>query len=282
MSEDFDSQGSDIQDQSFFALNQASLGSDQLRDIIDDLRKENSDLRRQFDQAISCQSQIQILHQKHQRQIEELREVKKERDDLASRLEIAMEGNRALKKQLDDDQRRGSAQSELSTVTKTAEIEKLRSQRNQDLQALEMELQSAQADRDRAATQHKLANGKLKRILVSAERHFRQSVTSVESLVDLLEHPEPALVTEVVPAPVPQVDTHGQKIHKIKSKLSAVSREKQELAIAYANLQKQVDALQSTGRQEILDLEGKIAQLKEDSALYGKYRVVKDSALISH
>jgi chromosome segregation ATPase len=227
---------SDVQDQSFLGFSKADLGPDQLRDVISDLQKENAELRSQFNQAVAFQTQIQPLHEKGQKLTEDLREAKKERDDLVHRLEIAMEGNQDLTKQLQEERRRSSAQSEVTTVSKVAEIEKLRLQHNREVQSLEAEVQSLRNEKERLATQQKLSNGRVDRLLVSAERHFHQSIQSIDSLIDVLESSEGNQVTEIVQTIPVQYEKPTRKVRKLKSQLATANHDKLVLESAYSNL----------------------------------------------
>ena len=83
---------------------QAPLPS-QLKEQIDELMKENTVLRSQFEDAIKITKQLESVHDQNRDLLQQNRQLKSERDDLEHRLEISLETIKEMNNKLKDEKR---------------------------------------------------------------------------------------------------------------------------------------------------------------------------------
>jgi chromosome segregation ATPase len=266
MSEDSDSTSLEAPDDLSLSITTTDPTCDQLRAANSELKSENENLRQQLEHAIEFGSQVKAAQARYQKVASELREVKGEKEDLLRRLEISRQTNQQLTKDLQNEQRHRSAQSESSASAMSAEIEKVRAQGAQQIESLSSEIEKQKQEYEQCAIQHKVLVGRVERLVQSAQRFFKRSIPSIEDVTDILEQGCLLLQGE---GNQPQAESEHleRQIRKLKTKVSRRNSEKREIETAYIHLERELQETTAIAKQQIADAERKIAQLQEKRAM---------------
>lgn len=258
----------------------------QLKEINNELVKENALLRTQFEETVEITNVLEDLHAKNQELTEKLRTYQTEKDDLEHRLEISLATNKALTKELNEEKKSRSQQNATNINAMNNEIERVREQSKAQVDSLLEELEKVKAIHDKDVLQQKTIVGRIDRVLQSGERYFQTKFSTIDDLIEFFEKPGLQKAQQgaaEVPTPLLQQQSNPEylekKLKRLKYKLKNEVHEKEDLQAEIAKLQREAHLAQLNAKQQVDDLSSKLNTVAEDNAAQLNQKQNKISAL---
>ena len=151
----------DTQDSFSTSSARSALKKQQLKELNNELIKENALLRSQFEEAVEITSQFQELHRENQTLVAQNSAIQQEKEDLDHRLEISLATNRELTKRLSDEKKNRSQQNDTNINAMNNEIERVREQSKAQLDSVLEELEKLKAVHEKDVLQQKTIVGRI-------------------------------------------------------------------------------------------------------------------------
>ncbi|KAK8895785.1 hypothetical protein M9Y10_013670 [Tritrichomonas musculus] len=268
-----------------------AMKKQQLKELNNELIKENSLLRSQFEEAVEITAQFQDLHQKNQQLLLQIGQLQAEKEDLDHRLEISLATNRELTKRLTDEKKNHTQQNDTNINAMNNEIEKVRDQAKAQLDSVLEELEKVKSIHEKDVLQQKTIVGRLDRVLQSGERYFNKKLSTVDDLILLFEKPQIQNGKIQTSDPVSSAqapisfasnvnnDALEKKVKHLKSKLRATSHEKDDLEAQLSKLQREASELRNEYSSQIADLQRKVSSINSDKVNLEEQSAAKISSL---
>ncbi|OHT01906.1 hypothetical protein TRFO_31201 [Tritrichomonas foetus] len=244
----------------------AAMKKQQLKELNNELIKENSLLRSQFEEAVEITSQFQDLHQKNQQLLAQIGTLQAEKEDLDHRLEISLATNKELTKRLSEEKRNHSQQNDTNINAMNNEIEKVKEQAKAQLDSVLEELEKVKSVHEKDVLQQKTIVGRIDRVLQSGERFFNTKLSTVDDLINFFEKPQvskPENAPKVQPIPIQQncnsnIEQLEKRIKHLKTKLRSASHEKADLENQIAKLAHDAAEQRCEHASEVSELQRRI------------------------
>ena len=270
----------------------AVMKKQQLKEMNNELIKENSLLRSQFEEAVEITAQFQDLHQKNQQLIAEIGQLQAEKEDLDHRLDISLATNKELTKRLNEEKRNHSQQNDTNINAMNNEIEKVREQAKAQLDSVLDELEKVKAQHEKDILQQKTIVGRIDRVLQSGERFFNTKLSTVDDLISFFEKPQTSnkkdapgqngqaksVITFNVPGSA-SIDQLEKKIKHLKSKLRNAAHDKADLESQLSKAIHEVSLIKNDHNSQIAELQQKVSSLKEEKISAESLHSTKVAAL---
>ena len=244
-----------------------SFGKEQVISENAELQKENALLKVQFDEACQVASQFQELHAKYQETVAKLRDVEDEKEDLNHRLEICVQNNRELAKQVADLAKSKTNQMETEAQSCHSKIERMSRYNDQRVEALTSEIDKLTKEKMQVELRQKELANLIERAMQSATRYFRKPVASLNDLIGLLDKAETRPVVEAQVYDSGNENKLRKKIKKMKVKIAEDQREKLEMESAVQSAQANAQESQRLAERRIAELESAMAELNHKLAV---------------
>ena len=247
----------------------------QLKELNNELIKENALLRSQFEEAVEITAQLQDLHEKNQELVQQVRATQAEKEDLEHRIDICLATNKELTRRLNEEKKNRSQQNDTNINAMNNEIERIKEQSKQQLDSVLEELEKCKAIHEKDLLQQKTIVGRIDRVLQSGERFFQVKFNTVDDLIDYFERPNQSKTqasgsqqtNDVQPLILQpqQANEHLEKrLKHLKAKLRTAAHEKSDLQAELAKAQREVHVTKLDCKQQVNDLNAKIASLREE------------------
>ena len=261
--------------ESFSAGPSSDMKKQQLKELNNELVKENALLRSQFEEAVEITTQLQDLHTKNQELVTQNRALQAERDDLDHRLEISLATNKELTKRLNEEKKSRSQQNDTNIHAMNNEIDRIKEQHKAQLDSVLEELEKVKAVHEKDVLQQKTIVGRIDRVLQSSERYFQTKFSTVDDLIDFFERPSSQAQGQKGPGGEIQPligGAHGsehieKKLKYVKAKLRNANHDKSELQAELARTQREAHTYKLSTQQQISELQNQINNLEEDHKL---------------
>ena len=150
----------------------------QLKEQNEELMKENTVLRSQFEDAIKVTKQLELVHSQNNDLLQQVRSLRKERDDLEHRLEISLDTIKEMNSKLNEEKRSCSTIRGTDLTSMTKEIEKVKAQSKAQLDSVYDQLEKAKQATERENVEKRLLASKLDHILEDAKRSQLSMISS--------------------------------------------------------------------------------------------------------
>ncbi|OHS99683.1 hypothetical protein TRFO_08327 [Tritrichomonas foetus] len=239
-SSNFDQSTSEAEAKRAFATNR-------LNERLDELMKENTTLRAQFEEAVNLTSQMEDLHKQNATLLGQIRDLKAEKDDLNHRLEILVQKDKETSARLNHEKTTSSSQrgSDLSSMNK--EIEKVKQQSKAQIDSIYEQLEQAEQAREKENVEKRLLIRKLDTVITDAARYFETNFNTIEDVLNAFNQPRSREATQTTTAigqsligsrsvaPATQVSAlqqqknDNQELHKKIRRLKKQINEKEDL-----------------------------------------------------
>ena len=273
------------------AENQALL----LREQNDNLLKENSSLRAQFEEALRITKQVEEMHIKNRKLKSTIRENEAKIESLTQRIEIGTRTIDELNSKLEDEKINAQSMREHDQNAMQKEIKKIKDQNLAQLDNLYQQLDTINKAKEKSEMDCKMLQGKIERCIGNAQHYFQTSFKSFDDFINYLTQvPMPP-----VQDPVPQIqqlqqiqqaqqiitqpskvcqqlcqENPADTIQKLTKKLRCVRMKNKEYACVQEELENTINRLkrdiqdtQSKHKQEIIALKKAFEQKEEDMNL---------------
>lgn len=170
--------------------------NEQLKERLDELMKENTTLRTQFEEAVNLTEQMEAIHQENANLLAENRRLKAENDDLALNLRILKDRNQEASNKLKNEKNISSTQrgSDLNSMNK--EIEKIKSQTKAQIDEIYGQLDQANQEREREELEKKMLMRKMDVVINEAGRYFESSFQTIDDVLSAFKQPRSQNVSQ--------------------------------------------------------------------------------------
>ncbi|KAK8837798.1 hypothetical protein M9Y10_036336 [Tritrichomonas musculus] len=257
----------DTQDSFSTSSARSALKKQQLKELNNELIKENALLRSQFEEAVEITSQFQELHRENQTLVAQNSAIQQEKEDLDHRLEICLAANHELTRKLNEEKRNHSQQNDTNICAMNNEIDKVREQAKAQLDSVLGELEKVKALHDKDVLQQKTAVGRIDRVLQAGERFFNVKFSTVDDLISHFEKTQnqvPETPIAAIPPPPTGGDHSDKRIRRYKNKL----KEAEQVQASYQNeiskAQSDIAELQTQLSNKNIEFQTKINEATEE------------------
>jgi chromosome segregation ATPase len=261
----------------------ADQDSGALQNVADTLRKENSVLRAQFDQAVGLTQGINDLHQKNSKLTAAVRNLESEKSDLSRRLDIALRANEELSSQLATEKEATTHHLSRETADKEREIAKIREQADSKIESLLQRAKAAEEETEKHALHNRMFKNKLEQLKQSASSHFGRSLSDLDEVIEALSRPfVPEIPRKTEDSQVAilseQFDAAVAKLKKDKSCLKAARKETESLKAEIFRLRRELSDSEKRAEQQARAFESRFSEADEEatSKLAEGGRVIED------
>jgi chromosome segregation ATPase len=248
-----------------------SVATAQLEETNAALRKENSQLRSQFDKALQLASQIDTVTEKNIRLGNELRAAKSQKAELNQRLDILVRANGDLDRRLDQERDSSATARRQEIAGKDKEISRLRNRSASQIKRLELDLQSMTEAKAKVDFEYRRLLASQKSALANAARFFESSFASITELNSFLEQsvslPRGATRAEVESLDALRAELEekiGQLTAEKESLISRHVAELRELKRRFQHRQRDWQERETEQTHRISALEGQVQCLEEE------------------
>ncbi|OHS93400.1 hypothetical protein TRFO_11811 [Tritrichomonas foetus] len=253
----------------------------ELKDANDELLKENTVLRSQFEDAIKITRQLEELHSQNNELHSTIRTLRAENEDLTHRLEISLQSNKEMSAKLNDEKRscttiRGT---DLNSMTK--EIEKIKQQSKAQLDSIYDQLEKSKQSIERESVEKRLLASKLDHILEDSQRYFQTRFNNIDEFMIFLSTPPVAQETAIASTTTGTgtttlttgttsslqqqntIDRLERKLKHLKNKLKASLTTTTSLEDQITKKQQEFNTERSTLRNQITNLEHNVQEVED-------------------
>jgi chromosome segregation ATPase len=185
---------------------EAEARASRLEEEIISLRKDNGNLKAQFEELQRISAQLEEFHQKNCTLNATVRDLKAESDGLRQRLDIALRANSDLTQRLTDEKTSGQNQREADHTTFQDELQKAKQQAKGQIDALYAQLQTAQTANSQLEVEQKVTANKVGHLIRNASEFFGANFTDLDGVIarlGILEIPAAPAPTNEVRASAP-------------------------------------------------------------------------------
>lgn len=253
----------------------AESRGNQLEDINDRLRKENSKLRAQFDEAIRSNSQLVELHQKIQSLSSNLNELKTANDELKNRLSLAIQSNDDLKSKFEDEKLSLQEQRKTEISNFQNEIDKANQKLKATIESHQIIVSEYESCKEKMIVELKTSNDLVSRLIIAAEHFFGLHFKNSDDLVNFLNKP-PLKVQETqdkfdisssITVKNQQIAKIERQKRKLQAKLDDQKKENEQLKNEIIDIQKDHNQKIQQYLDQIEELKVQIHNKEEDCAI---------------
>ena len=246
----------------------------ELKDANDELMKENTVLRSQFEDAIKITKQLEELHTQNRELMGTIRTLRAEKEDLAHRLEISLQSNREMQSKLNDEKKSCSTIRGTDLNSMTKEIEKIKAQSKAQLDSIYDQLEKSKQATERESVEKRLLASKLDHILEDSQRYFQTNFSTIDDFMGFLA--TPPVVQDALSSNVPQgaqgvtnasaqqqqstIDRLDRKLKHLKGKLKNAASATAALEDQLAKKQQEFNSERSSLRTQITNLEHQVTE----------------------
>lgn len=240
------------------------------QDIIDNLQKELSICRAQFEQSVAINKKVENVHNKNQKLATALQNLQSEKDELARRLEISIKANEELESKLNNERFVSSQQISKGTTDKDRELAKIKKEYDSTIEEMTKKIETLETEKQTLELNNKMITNKIDRILQNSNQYFGFTFTEPDSLIDFLLQPH---VKEVVQPEEPKNIADPNSISTIEKKNRLLKQKFKDLRIQSGRIVKENEQLkkqlqESEKRNFLLTqkYEDQIEQIKEENS----------------
>ena len=248
----------------------------QLRDVNEELLKENTVLRSQFEDAIKITDQLEELHTQNRDLLATVRTLRTEKDDLEHRLEISLQSCKEMQAKLNEEKKscttiRGT---DLNTMNK--EIEKIKAQSKAQLDQIYDQLEKSKQATERESVEKRLLASKLDHILEDSQRYFQHQFNNIDEFMCFLATPpvvqeanntQPAGQAQNVQIRALGVEPQNGKLEKkvknLKNKLKAAAAANSSMEDQIKRITQDSKGEQNRLRSQIKQIQGELSSVRE-------------------
>ena len=257
------------QDDSFSTIQANNeVKNNRLKEMNNDLIKENQQLRTQFEEALELANELEPLHKKNQELAQEIQAMKAERDDLNHRLEISVAKIKERDHRLEEERRNRTIQQDTSLITLNKEVEKVKKMSKEQLDKVLDELSKSQQQSKNLELQIQMLNGRIDRLLQNGERFFQTKFNTVDDFIEYLDKPSQNVAGNDA------VNSNGimagqsdrqleKRLRKMKMKLHNAMEKNSSLEADLDRAIKENHQLKLDKKSELANLEVKLNEVRE-------------------
>ncbi|KAK8870496.1 hypothetical protein M9Y10_008379 [Tritrichomonas musculus] len=246
-----------------------------LLDKINELTKQNTVLKAQFEQAIATTKQMNEIMLKNSQQNAEIRSLKNEKDQLQNRLEISLKSNEEYEQRLEKEKSSYNHQLMQLNSEKDLEVSNAKKQCNAKLDAMAIRLNQLEDCKTQLETQNQTLLSKFNKLNQAATNFFQISFDGIESLTSFFEQSVqtlqnvPSDTTRQSPTPFDQdqllLQEDPEHDHsKCKKKINALKKHCQKFVAKIEQLQNEINESGSKHSKEVESFKHQIHQLKDE------------------
>lgn len=240
------------------------------QDVIDNLQKELSICRAQFEQSVAINKKIENVHNKNQKLAAALQNLQSEKEELIRRLEISIKANEDLEFKLNNEKFASSQQISKETTDKDREIIKIKNQYDTSIDELKKKVESLEKDKQDLELKNKMFSNKIDRIIQNSSQFFGFTFSEPDSLIEFLLQPR---VKEVVQTEEQKVVIDNNPIPVFEKKIGLLKQKLKDFRIKSGKIIKENEhlkkQLQESEKKCFLisqKYEDQIEQIKEENS----------------
>ncbi|OHT00891.1 hypothetical protein TRFO_32317 [Tritrichomonas foetus] len=256
--------------------------STQLKDDNDQLLKENTVLRSQFEDAIKITKQLEELHAQNSDLLATIRTLRSEKDDLQHRLDISLQSCKEMQARLNDEKRSCTSIRGTDLNTMSKEIEKIKQQSKAQLDSIYDQLEKAKQATERESVEKRLLASKLDHILEDSQRFFSHNFANIDEFMCFLATP-PVAQEQAVSAPPPQVaralGVAQPADAKLEKKVKHLKNKLKQAVSSNASLEEAIKRAQQEGKSESNVLRSQVKTLESQLSAVAESKSQVESQL---
>ena len=263
---------SDLESSNFDNTSEAEakrmFAPDRLRERLDELMKENTTLRAQFEEAVTLTEQMEDLHKQNAGLLAQIRDLKAEKDDLNHRLEILTQKDKETTERLSREKITSSSQrgTDLSSMNK--EIEKVKQQSKAQIDSIYEQLEQAEQAREKENVEKRLLIRKLDTVISEAGRYFEVNFKNIDDVLSAFKQPHSRDISQNTT--IAQSATIGPQSRSVVQQPSAIQQQNkdQELKKKIRRLKKALNEKENViqaNEEEITKINREFDRYKKDS-----------------
>ena len=222
----------------------------QLQEKIDDLTKENMQLKAQFEQALKLTSKFDKTTQENMRLSKELSNIKLEKENLSNRLEILVKAREELEAKIVHERQENEKARRAEREAFEKELADMKTRVKQQISDVSADNESLQEQKDGFVTKVKMLENDAERVLKSAGEFFRAKFHSLAELTEYLDKP-------VVPVTVKKEAGRGD-VEQLKSKVRSLEKANAKLKKIVAKLEAQAKTPKTSVKKDADDARKKL------------------------
>lgn len=245
----------------------------QLREQIDQLMRENTSLRAQFEDALSIANNIENVHLDNKQLRSAVHEYQIKIDNLHQRLELSSKTIDELNRKIISDNEIALATREHDRDSMQKEIQKIKEQSKAQLDNLYEKLDQVNKIRDQCDLEQKLLNGKVERCIENAQHFFQNKFSHFDDLVSFLGttpcvdsqisciQPSQSLSISTLPR---DLNTANDKIQKLTKRLKHEHKKLKDQLKVQDNLEATINKMKRDQNDLVKRHQNEINQLKKE------------------
>lgn len=239
----------------------------ELQDKIDDLERENSSLKAQFEAMVSLSEQ----YQSDCSQISELksqnRVLTSEIEELNHRLELSIQARDELVQQIKDEKRNNANARSETVCSNRLELDKLRQAYQQQIDELAQQLQSSTEINEKNEVTMKLYLGKVDRLVLIANRYFNKDFASIEDLTTFLSNSSAPQIHQEAPSSIHMPnfllsDDTAEKLQHASARISKLKATNKELNLNVHNLEDEITRLKQEAKEASIGFKAQMSDIQ--------------------
>ena len=265
-------------------LSSCSVQNDQdgnLRQEVDELRRENKSLKKQFENAMQITAHVDEIQAKNKELSNKLREETAAKIEFENRLNILMKNNKELEKQINDQKQDTSKNSLKNSENQVKLFNKTKENFEIQIQNLQKQLSEAENQIKNKEIESKITESSISKLLTSAKRVYNSEFSSINDFSSFLDTQICGLTVTSVPQgeevqPKQQKTLHDEieeqnaidaikkKLKKQKEKVRALTEENKTINEIIEKKDAAIRELSSSQKQELKDAKTELAQKQEE------------------
>lgn len=240
-----------------------------------ELKKENSLLRSQFEEAVACASQLQTVQKSNQELVSKLRHITAEKEESDSRMNLLVQQIEELKQKLSEKNKQYSEYKTEEILQRSKYVEGIKNQLQNQINEVNSELQRTKDSFEKEKLVTKMYENEINLMLNSASHYFKQSFDGIKSFISFLDsHPcgitEPRDIENEMKEPQIHAQDLMRKLANLKKKYNKCKDTLMELREENESLMKENSSLKQRNaemivenKQVIFDMEDKFKRSNE-------------------
>ena len=237
----------------------------QAQETINDLKRQNTILKAQFEQAVIITKQIDTVHEKNAQLSNQIRSLQLDNENLQRRLEISLRHNEELQNQLTNEKQALAHHVSTASSEKELEVNKVQKQCNTKIDTLQLQIRKLECSKEQCELQNKMMNSKVERLMQAANEYFQLNFDCIDSFADYLLQPvDLHAVNEQVQTMPENVEVDEKKSKADKKKIKVLKKHLQKYMSEVNKLKSQLSSVESRRQQDLKNYQNEIQQLKDD------------------
>lgn len=235
----------------------------QYHETIEDLRKQNTILKAQFDQALIVSQQIDSVHERNLQLSNQVRSLQAENENLQRRIEICIRHQEEAETQLENERASRTQQIMEINSEKEVELSKVQKQCNAKIETLMIRLQQFDDSKEKDQLENKMLSSKIEKLVEAANEYFKMTFDGIDTVTDFLSQPV-GFDCANPSANDKKSDSESKKRKNDKAKLKVLKHHCSKLVSQVNELKNEIHRSEVAYEKSKKKSEEEIQKLKED------------------